>query len=283
MQRPRSVEEVSSLVRGAARVQVVAAGHSFHLPAGHVGDREPDLVLDLQPNMGRVLQVDPGAGRCVVEGGCTFATLVTALEARQMALENTASVLEISVAGAVLTGTHGSGQRHRVLADMVLAMELVTASGEVIELLEEDSRSNFMHLGLLGVVTKLTLRIVPFYEVAQRVYECLPFETLLGNLSRLAARCYSTSFWVDWGVSDEAKRTVMSRRRVSAEARAGCWSGRGTGCRPPPRKSLRFQPKARSPRRRRPLRWLRFLLRGGCSLVARSSSQAHGYVRSLSC
>jgi FAD/FMN-containing dehydrogenase len=84
-----------------------------------------------------------------------------------MALHNLASLPHISVAGAVATATHGSGDANRNLATAVAALELVTSSGELVTAARGDPDFDGLVVGLgaLGVVTRLTLDVEPAYEV----------------------------------------------------------------------------------------------------------------------
>ena len=75
-----------------------------------------------------------------------------------------ASLPHISIAGACATATHGSGDGNGNLSTAVTAMEIVTASGEVIVLSHDKTASGFRgggRLGGLGVVTKITLKTEP--------------------------------------------------------------------------------------------------------------------------
>ena len=96
------------------------------------------------------------------------------------ALSNMASIADISIAGACATGTHGSGDAQRVLADSVAAMKLVVADGDLVELRRDLDREIFrgavVALGALGIVTQLTLDIEPAYEMSQQVHLGVPLQ-----------------------------------------------------------------------------------------------------------
>lgn len=200
--QPRCVDEICAAVRSARRVHVVGTGHSFQYPSGPPSDAGGSdlLLLDLTQTMNRVLAVERegwlrgGAWTCEVEAGCTVGALALELEKHGLALENSLSLTAVTLAGAVLTGSHGSGLGNAVLADLVVNMTVVTGKGEVR--LIEDPRL-FVHLGLLGVVAKIRVRCVPFYQVSQRVYEGIAFESFLANTRVFAGLAQSVSFWVD--------------------------------------------------------------------------------------
>ena len=100
------------------------------------------------------------------------------LEQQGFALHNLASLPHISVAGACATGTHGSGVKNGNLSTAVSAMEIVKANGDVVTLSRDKDSDVFsgavVHLGSLGVVTKITLDIEENYRARQYVYQHLP-------------------------------------------------------------------------------------------------------------
>ena len=134
------------------------------------------------------------------------------------ALRNLASLPHITVAGAVATATHGSGEGNANLSSAVMAMEMVTAEGEVVTISRERNADLFdgmvVSLGALGVVTTLTLDIVPAFEVQQYVYENLPLATLLDHFDAIEASAYSVSLFTDWHSGHIGQ--IWLKRRVDA-------------------------------------------------------------------
>ena len=118
-----------------------------------------------------------------------------------MALHNLASLPHISVAGAVATATHGSGETNGNLATAVVGLELVTSSGEIIEISrgEPDFDGLVVGLGALGAVTRITLDVEPAYEVRQRVFEGLSWKALFEHFDEIMNRGYSVSVFTRWG------------------------------------------------------------------------------------
>ena len=116
------------------------------------------------------MQVQHGSFNAALKYG----ELAETLNAEDVALHNLAS-LHISVAGAVATATHGSGQKNGNLATAVAGLELVTSDGEVIEASrgEPDFDGIVVGLGALGAVSRISLDVEPAYEVRQRVFEGL--------------------------------------------------------------------------------------------------------------
>ena len=119
------------------------------------------------------VELDTQARTVTVGGGIKYGELATQLHENGWALPNLASLPHISVAGACATATHGSGAGNGNLATAVQAMELVTASGELIDISRDDDPELVdalaVGLGAFGIVTRLTLSVEPTFDVAQRV------------------------------------------------------------------------------------------------------------------
>ena len=184
VQRPRTLDELRRIVAAAPNLRVLGSGHTFN----HLADADEQLTLDGLP-ADVVIDDD-----CVsFNAGLTYGALAQQLEGRA-ALHNLASLPHISVAGAIATGTHGSGTGN--LATAVRALQLVTSTGDIVEAERGDPDFDGMvvHLGRLGVVTRLTLDTEPFYEVAQRVFEGLSWE----HVPDVFDAAYSVSVFTRW-------------------------------------------------------------------------------------
>jgi xylitol oxidase len=126
--------------------------------------------------------------------------LAAALEERGLALANLASLPHISVAGAVATGTHGSGVGNGCLSTSVAALELVGADGELRRITREDPEfaGSVVALGALGVVVRVTLDVLATFAVRQDVYPRVPWAPVLADLDAVLACGYSVSLFTNW-------------------------------------------------------------------------------------
>jgi xylitol oxidase len=145
-----------------------------------------------------------------------YGDLATALYTAGYALHNLGSLPHISVAGAVATGTHGSGDGNGNLATAVRGLRLVTAAGDLHSMRAGTGPFDgaVVALGALGVVVELTLAIEPAYDVRQYVYEGLPWARLVDSLDEIFSAAYSVSLFTSWTgpVIDQ----VWIKRRVDA-------------------------------------------------------------------
>jgi L-gulonolactone oxidase len=162
--QPRSTAEVATEVRRAAEaghvVRVVGAGHSFNDAVVTEG-----VLLSLDA-MDAVLDVDRESGRVRVQAGIRLHALADALAEHGLALENLGDVNVQSIAGAISTGTHGTGAQLPNVSAQVAAVQLVDGAGEVHELTGGDAlRAARVSVGALGVITEVTLRCVPLFTL----------------------------------------------------------------------------------------------------------------------
>ena len=197
---PTSVADVQSIVAASDKVRAVGSRHSFNTIADTNGDQVSLAALD------RLVEIDTQARTVTVDGGVKYGELATQLEALGWALANLASLPHISVAGACATATHGSGAANGNLATAVQALELVTASGDLVDVSRDDDPEMMdaltVGLGAFGIVTKLTLSIEPTFEVSQRVYEQLPTQTAIDRLGEIMSDGYSVSLFTTWRPDD---------------------------------------------------------------------------------
>ncbi|MCW2750588.1 MAG: FAD-linked oxidoreductase [Aeromicrobium sp.] len=168
IEHPASTAEVSGLVREASaaglKIKAVGASHSFTAIAATDGIQ---LLLD---RMNRILSHDKTTSRVRVQAGISLHELNPRLKALSLALPNLGDVDPQSVAGAVSTGTHGTGGKLFGIAKTVVGVQLVTATGDVLEIDEHHEwfGASRVTLGALGIVTEVTLQCVPAFLLHAR-------------------------------------------------------------------------------------------------------------------
>ena len=195
LHRPRTITELREVVAGSDRLRVLGSGHSFN----RLADTDGDLIS--LADMPRTVEVAADRTSVRIDGGIRYGDLAARLDAEGLALHNMASLPHISVAGAVATATHGSGVRHGNLATAVSGCEILRADGELVTLDRSapELAGAVVGLGALGVVTALTLDVVPAFELRQYVYEGLPGTALRDHLDEILSAGYSVSLFTRWG------------------------------------------------------------------------------------
>ncbi len=206
----RSVAEVQELVASHPRVRALGTRHSFNDLADGPGILVSTTAID--PD----IELDEAGRTVTVGGGTRYGVLAEWLEARGWALHNMGSLPHISVAGATATSTHGSGNTNGSLATAVSGLEFVTATGELLRVRRGDPDFDGMvvHLGALGIVTRVTLDLQPSYLVRQDVYDELPWEALLSDFEAVSSAGYSVSVFMDW--LGPTARSVWVKSRMDA-------------------------------------------------------------------
>ncbi len=196
LHEPRSLEELQELVRRSRSLRVLGSRHSFN----DIADTTGDLVS--LAGLPRIFELDRSAGTVTVDGGVRYGELCGPLHAAGFALHNLASLPHISVAGACATATHGSGDRNGNLATAVTAVELLRADGETVALSRTADPETFpgavVGLGALGVVTRVTLRLEPTFQVRQDLYEDLPLRAVADHFDEITGLADSVSLFTEW-------------------------------------------------------------------------------------
>ena len=195
MLRPATLAQLQEGVAAASRIKAVGTRHCFNTIADTDGIH---VNLDL---LAGGPQIDTARAVVRVGGGMSYGELGRYLESHGYALHNLASLPHISVAGAVQTGTHGSGSKLGSLHTAVKGLQLIRADGEVVRLQESDGAdflAAVVGLGALGIITELELAIEPSYAVRQQVYEGLPWEAVLADFEAVTSDGYSVSLFTDY-------------------------------------------------------------------------------------
>ena len=233
--RPRSAEEVAGEVRRAAAdgltVRMAGTGHSF----------TPVAVTDgvlLHPGaLTRVRSVDAAAGLVTVEAGCPLRVLNAELLARGLSLANMGDIQVQTVAGAIQTGTHGTGRDVGGMAAQVAGLELVLADGAIVTCSADSPDGSppgsaasagpaagspasagpppglfdaaRVGLGALGILTAVTFRVVPAFLLEARE-EPMPWSEVTARLDELTSENEHFEFY--WFPHTEGCLTKRNNR-----------------------------------------------------------------------
>jgi alditol oxidase len=209
---PASIAEVQDVVKRCDRLRALGSRHSFNTIADSTANQISLQHLDQ-------IEIDEKAHTVTVGAGVKYGQLAPVIDARGYALHNLASLPHISVAGAIATATHGSGLHNGNLATAVSALEIVTADGQILHLSREKDGDQFLgsvvHLGALGVLTRVTLNLLRTYQVAQSVYRNLSFDHLKDHFYDIFGAGYSVSLFTDW--QNHRATQVWIKRRVEGD------------------------------------------------------------------
>lgn len=186
--RPRDLGELVDLVKDAERnglrVKPIGSGHSFTA----IG--VTDGVHVRLDRLSRLIAADPSTGLVTVQAGMPLHRLNTLLEDVGLGLSNLGDIDRQTVAGAISTGTHGTGQALGGLAAQVRGLQLVLADGSVVSCSATERPELFsaarVGLGALGILTTVTLQTEPAFTLSAQ--ECpMPLAVVLADLDELVA------------------------------------------------------------------------------------------------
>lgn len=217
--RPTSADELRAMVAGHRKVRVLGAGHSFSPIADSPG---AIVTLDRMP---REIDLDSASATVRAGGAVRYAELAAELDKSGFALANLASLPHITVAGATATGTHGSGDRNGALATSIAGIDLVTADGDLFTVPAEEISASAVGLGAFGVVTALTLKLVPAFTVRQHVYDNLPRAELETGFGEIFASAYSVSAFTTWRDPAVIDMLWLKHRADDGWSAPGTWHG----------------------------------------------------------
>ncbi|OXM51438.1 D-arabinono-1,4-lactone oxidase [Amycolatopsis alba] len=206
--RPRGTEEIAEAIdRTAAdgrRLRPLGSGHSFTAIAAADSD-----AMDLTGWTG-IASADVAKGLVTVRSGTTLKQLNAELDALGLAMTNLGDIDAQTVAGAISTGTHGTGARLGGIATQIAALELVLADGAVVTCSAEERPDLFaaarVGLGALGVISAVTLQCEPsFLLSAQERPE--PLEQVLEGFDQFAdENDHFEFYWFPYGKNALVKR-----------------------------------------------------------------------------
>lgn len=185
---PGSADEVAAEVKLAARdglnVKAIGSGHSFSGVAVAPG------VQVLPDRLDAVHSIDRSSGLVTVGAGIPLHLLNPLLARHGLAMEILGDIDRQTIAGAVSTGTHGSGAAFGSISTQVRGLELVLADGSVVQCSATERPELFeaarLSLGALGVITKVTLQCVPLYAL-RAVDAPMPLDVVLDQVDDLVA------------------------------------------------------------------------------------------------
>ncbi len=211
---PTSVKEAQQIVKKSSSLRGLGSQHSFNRIADSIHNQ-----VSLK-KMNQVLNIDKVAHTVTVEAGVRYGDICQQLEQNGYALHNLASLPHISVAGACTTATHGSGVNNGALHTVVRAIELVKANGDVVTISKDKDGDLFygavVGLGGLGLITKVTLDLLPTFQMQQVVYQNMPMSALERNFEKIMSSAYSVSLFTDWRSRNISEVWIKSRVDASS-------------------------------------------------------------------
>ncbi|QKV92143.1 FAD-binding protein [Streptomyces sp. NA02950] len=222
---PSCTQDLAEAVRGAAAegltVKAVGTGHSFSTAAA------TDGLLIRPDRLVGVRELDREAGTVTVSAGTPLHQLNETLSAHGLSLTNMGDIMEQTVAGAISTGTHGTGRDSASISAQIAALELVTADGSVLRCSAEENPEIFaaarVGLGALGVISAITFRAEPEFLLTARE-EPMSLDRVLADFPHLVSENEHFEFyWFPHTGNCNTKRNNRSRGPAAPVGRVSGW------------------------------------------------------------
>ncbi|WP_281265215.1 D-arabinono-1,4-lactone oxidase [Curtobacterium sp. 9128] len=209
VERPSTLDEAAAIVAREPRVHGLGTRHSFN----DVADA-PGVLLDLTaiPTDLVIDRMPDGRATATLGAGTRYGDVAPAIDDAGFALHNMGSLPHISIGGAIATGTHGSGTALGSLSTAVRSLELLGPDGETRTIGSNgiDGAGSVLHLGLLGIVTRVTLDLEPTYAMRQDAYGPFPWRTFLDHAAEIHAAGTSVCSYTRFG--DEISEVLVKTR-----------------------------------------------------------------------
>ncbi len=209
---PSGTAEIAAVVieaaRAGRRVKAIGSGHSF---TGIGRPEDVQLVLDRHAG---VVAIDTRTARVTVQAGMTLHHLNALLDQCGLSLTNLGDIDCQTVAGAISTGTHGTGARAGGIATQVRALTMVLADGSQVSCSPEDEAQVFaaarVGLGALGIIDTVTIQAEPAFAL-HAVEGPMPMADVLGGFDELVESADHVEFY--WFPHTDVALTKRNTRR----------------------------------------------------------------------
>lgn len=191
--RPRTEADLAEIVRRARKVRVVGAGHSFMPLCATDG-----VLLQLDDLEGGI-ELAPDRATVTAPAGWSLKRLTAELWTKGLSLPNQGDVNPQALAGAIATGTHGTGCDLGSLATIARGFRLTGPDGAIVTCSASERPELFeasrLSLGMTGVATRITFDVLSAYKLEERI-ETKPLAWVYENFEAVAAAHRHAEFFV---------------------------------------------------------------------------------------
>ena len=212
--KPQTESELQQVVQNAQtsgrRVKAVGSGHSFTAIA--VAE---EVLVDLS-KYDEILAIDKINQTVTVQSGIQLSKLNQALYENSLAMQNLGDIAYQTIAGAISTSTHGTGAKFTGIANQVVALRVVLADSSIVECSANKNAELFscarVGLGAIGLISTVTLKVVPAFNLAV-IEEPMRVDEVLQNLDlHVDSNDHFEFFWVPhtgWALTKRNNRNNL--------------------------------------------------------------------------
>lgn len=195
---PSTEKEIIGIVKEAkktkSKIKIVGSGHS----CSQIAETKSGILISLE-KYNSILSFNPKTLTLKVKAGISLKDICIFLKKNNAALANMGTIDPQSIAGAISTGTHGTGIKYGALDQQITSIELITSNGELIEVNKTKNEAFFnetiLNLGALGIISKVTIQCVPFYNLEVNA-KSISFDEMLDSFQLIQSNDYLRFWWV---------------------------------------------------------------------------------------
>ena len=190
--QPETENELIEIIKSSNKIRLVGTGHSWNSIC-----LSSDTLINLYL-YNKILALDKEKLQLKIQSGIKLWQLNEYLDKEGLALKNLGSIAKQSVAGAISTGTHGSGINYQILGSQIEEFSLIKADGKKVTLHCERDKELFnmcvVNLGCLGVISEITLNIVPSFNLHDYTI-AIPFDEAVNRLDEFINNTDHFKMW----------------------------------------------------------------------------------------
>ncbi len=219
---PSSETDLVALVntsnKNSSKIKIIGSGHSCSL----IAETHEGTLISLQ-NYNKILSYDKDRYLLKVQSGISLKAIGLFLDKNNAALSNLGTIDPQSIAGAISTGTHGTGLKFGAMDQQIEALEIITADGEIMTASNSQNRELFLAarvgLGALGIISTVTLKAVPKYNLEVQT-KTVSFDEMLTSIPLIHTTDFLRFWWVPhtdkvqlWQ-ADKTEQTITKTNRL---------------------------------------------------------------------
>ncbi len=217
--QPSTSKEIKEIIQTAnkigKKIRVYGTKHSFSAV-----NNTDSICLNLDKYQG-IVNVDKKNNYVTVKGGTKLFNLTQLLAKEGLATENMGDVDKQSIAGAISTGTHGTGTTFGNISTQVVAVTFINGLGEEIYCSETENKELFkcmkVSLGVLGIITELTLRCIPNYKL-KLVKKVEKLDAVLSKLTEINKENRNFEFyWFPYTNAVQTKYSNVTTQKANKD------------------------------------------------------------------
>lgn len=189
--RAQLVSIVKKAIKNQKRIRVQGASRSFSAVV-----YSDDYLVSLE-NYNQIIQIDCINHTVTCQAGILLGDLFSILKKHGLSFSNCGVIDKMTLAGAISTGTHGSGISHSILSSRILSLEIITGKAEILTLDKSNSdvfNAACVSIGALGILCEIKMQLEPLFYLQSKEYS-MDFLEMLGRMKSMALKSEYIKFW----------------------------------------------------------------------------------------